>query len=161
MWVDTTVIYASFTLVWFLPPSTYAHFISCLMGWPHTLVNECYYAIFHCIGYEIHWRKIGRKWCFNASIPLLCIQFFKGGRGKEEGGNLFWQVKTCFFSWTVWWNPQLSAAKNWTASNIVIITLNCQIVCYDAVTFILFNTIICFPITVINLCIDNSQIFVL
>lgn len=34
-------------------------------------------------------------------------------------------------------------------------------VCYDIVAFILFNTIIYFPITVIHLCIDFSEIFVL
>lgn len=72
-------------------------FVSHLIGWPHALVNGCYYGVFYYIGYEVHWRKIGGKWCFYANIPLFCIQFFKGGREEEEGGNLFWQVKTCFY----------------------------------------------------------------
>lgn len=72
-------------------------FVFHLMGWPHTLVNGYYYAVFHCIGYEVSWRKIGGKWCFYADIPLLYIQFFRGGREEEGRGNLYWQVKTFFY----------------------------------------------------------------
>lgn len=132
-------------------------FVSHLMVWP--LVNGCYYAVFHCIGYEVHWRRIGGKWCFYANIPLLCIQFFSGGREEEGGGNLLWQVKTCFYFMDCDGNHSYLLLKKWTARNIII--LNCQMVCYDTVAFILFNTIICFPITGIHLCIDVSQIFVL
>lgn len=145
VWVDTIVIYASFTLRWFFPPSTSAQIYFSLNGLAtYTCEWIVIHAVFHCTGYEIHWRKIGGKWFFYANIPLLCIQFFKGGRveGAETSSD---ESRLVFILWTVWWKPQLSAAKNWTASNIVIITLNCQKVCYDTVAFVLFNTLYVFP----------------
>lgn len=81
-------------LMWFL---LHMHiFISPLMGWVHTFVNECLLSCY----FSLHWLwnplKENRKEIIFFMQLFHCCTYDLLREG-ERGRNLFWQVKTCFY----------------------------------------------------------------